>query len=174
MGGQVKHFDNSTGDLHRNLPDGRPVASALPSALVDPNEGEKARVQRFFRLPWFPRTWVMQECGLAFGAFVIWGDCTMDWNPIGVAAIFLLRYCRVHLDRLNLSRDVENVRDLYTTFSPFVPGASFFHLLNTARRYNAKDATDKVFALLSHPTANDIGPCTLRRIMHLHSNPIRN
>ena len=158
MGGQLKHFDNRTGDLHWNLPGGRPVVSALPSALVDPNEEEQARVQRFFRLPWFSRTWVMQECGLAFEAVVLWGDRAMDWNPIGVAAVFLLRYCRVHLDGLNLSRDVENVRDLYTTFSPFVPAATFFHLLNTARRYNATDARDKVFALLSHPTANTISP----------------
>ena len=100
----------------------------------------------------------MQECGLASEAVVIWGDRAMDCNPIGMTASFLLRYCRAHLDGLNLSRDVENVRDIYTTFSSFVPGATFFHLLNTARRYNASDARDKVFALLSHPTANHVSP----------------
>ena len=158
MGGQLKYFDDSTGDLHWSLPDGRPMASVLPSAFVDPNEEEKARVRRFFRLPWFSRTWVMQECGLAVEAVVLWGDRAMDWNQIGVAAVFLLRDCRVHLDSLSLSREIETVRDLYTTFSPFVPGATFFHLLNTARRYNTTDARDRVFALLSHPTANTIGP----------------
>lgn len=100
----------------------------------------------------------MQECGLAFEAVVLWGDRAMEWHPIGVTAVFLLRYCRAHLDSLNLSRDVENVRELYTTFSPFVPAATFFHLLNTARRYNATDARDKIFALLSHPTVNSISP----------------
>ena len=98
----------------------------------------------------------MQHCGLASEAVVLWDDCVMHWNPIGVAAVFLLRYCRVHLNSLSLFRDVENVRDLYITFSPFVPGATFFHLLNTARRYNATDARDKVFALVSHPTATTI------------------
>lgn len=155
IGGQFKHFETSTGALHWKFL-GNTIVSALPSALVDPNEEEKARLQRFFRLPWFSRAWVMQECGVAFSTAVLWGDHVMEWNPIGVAAVFLLRYCRAHLAMLNLSRDVENVRDLYTTFSPFVPGATFFHLLNKARRYNATDPRDKVFALLSHPTANTI------------------
>lgn len=158
MGGHIKQFDTSTGKLHWDLPHRIPIVTTLPSVFVNPNEEEKARVQRFFRLPWFSRTWVMQECGLASEAAVLWGDRVMDWNPIGVTAVFLLRYCRALLDSLNLSRDVENVRDLYTTFSPFVPGATFFRLLNTARRYNATDARDKVFALLSHPTANNISP----------------
>ena len=157
MRGYIERFDNTTGDLHWNLPNGHPSSTALPSVFYT-NEEEKMRVQRFFRLPWFSRTWVMQECGLASQAVVLWGDSTIDWNPIGVTAVFLLRYCRAHLNSLNLSRDVENVRDIYTTFSPFVPGATFFHLLNTARRYNASDARDKVFALLSHPTANGVSP----------------
>ncbi|KAM0804980.1 heterokaryon incompatibility protein-domain-containing protein [Usnea florida] len=157
MGANIKHFDSTTGGLHWGIW-GLPIVSTLPSIFVNPNEEEKVRVQRFFRLPWFSRTWVMQECGLASQAVVLWGDRVMDWNPIGVTAVFLLRYCRAHLDSLNLSRDVENVRDIYTTFSPFVPGATFFHLLNTARRYKASDARDKVFALLSHPTANGVSP----------------
>ena len=44
-------ISTSTRDLHWNLPDGRPVESALPNALVDPNEEERARLQRFFWLP---------------------------------------------------------------------------------------------------------------------------
>lgn len=158
MGGYVKHFDNANGDIHWNLPDGSPIVTALPSVFFNPNEEEKMRVQRFFRLPWFSRTWVMQECGLASQAVVLWGDRALDWNQIAVTAIFLLRYCRAHLDSLNLSRDVENVRDIYTTFSPFVPGATFFHLLNRVRRYRTSDARDKIFALLSHPTANGVSP----------------
>lgn len=158
MGGQFKHFDEDTGDLHWELPDGRPVLSALPGALVDPDEEEIARLERFFRLPWFSRTWVMQECGLASESVVLWGDLAMRWNPIGVAALFLLRHCKALLNSLNLSSDVENVRDLYTTFSPFVPMTTFFHILNIARRYKATDPRDKVFALLSHPTAHTISP----------------
>lgn len=153
MGGEFNYFDKSTGDLYWKLPSGASVASALPAALVTPDEEEKARLKRFFRLPWFSRTWVIQECGLAYEAFVVWGHLTIFWNRIGVAALFLLRHFRAHLNSLNLSPDVEKVRDLYTTFSPFVPRTTFFHVLNTTRRYKATDARDKVFALLSHPTA---------------------
>ena len=157
IGGRFEQFDDDTGDLRWKLPDGRPVLSALPDALVDPNEGEKARLERFFRLPWFSRTWVMQECGLASRSGVLWGDQIIDWNPIGVAALFLLGRCKALLKSLNLASDVKNVLDLYMTFSPFVPMATFFHVLNTARQFKATDPRDKVFALLSHPTAHTLG-----------------
>ena len=70
MGGYIKHFDNTDGDLHWNLPEGGRGFTALPRIFVNPNEEEKVRVQRFFRLSWFSRTWVMQECGLASKAAV--------------------------------------------------------------------------------------------------------
>ena len=154
MGAQFQHFDDDTGDLHWTLPDGSPHVSALPRALVAPNEEEKGRLGRFFRHPWFSRTWVMQECGLASQPFVFWGDSIMEWNPIGATAIFLHRYCKAHLNSLNLASDVKHVRDLYLIFSPFVPMATFSHILHMARRSQATDPRDKVFALLSHPTAH--------------------
>lgn len=116
----------------------------------------------------------MQECGLAFEAVVLWGDRAMDWNPIGVTAVSLLRYCRAHLDSLNLPRDVEIMRDLYTTFSPSVPGATFLRLLNTARRYNMSDARDKVLLYCHIPRLTTSALGTLRRITHLHSKTIEN
>ena len=154
MGAQFQHFDDDTGYLHWTLPDGSPHVSALPHLLVAPNEEEKGRLCRFLRLPWFSRTWVMQECGLAAESFLFWGDCLMEWNPVGVTALFLHRYCKAHLNSLNLASDVEHVRDLYLIFSPFVPTATFPHILHMARRSQARDPRDKVFALLSHPTAH--------------------
>lgn len=55
-GGQFGHFDEETGDIHWQLENGQKYVSALPGAIGNPDEGEKARLERFCRLPWFSRT----------------------------------------------------------------------------------------------------------------------
>jgi len=155
-GGKFGYFDEETGDLHWQLKNGKNCVSALPEAIVDPDEMQKAQLVRFFKLPYFTRTWTLQEVGLASEAVVLWGGLTIEWNPIGLTAMFLKRYCRALLDKLELTRDVEHVYHAYTAFSPFIPMATFFHLINNVRRFSATNLRDKVFALLSHPTAHTI------------------
>lgn len=50
-GGQFGHFDEESGDIHWQLENGQNCVSALPKAIFDPDEDEKARLLRFFRLP---------------------------------------------------------------------------------------------------------------------------
>lgn len=160
-GGHFAHFDEETGDLHWQLQQRKNYVSALPKAIVDPDEEEKARLDRFFKLPWFSRTWTLQEVGLAPEAVVLWGGNAIEWNPVGLAAMFLKRHCKALLGKLGLTTEIERVFHIYTAFSPFTPLATFLHVINNARRYNATDPRDKVFALLSHPTAHTISMTTI-------------
>ena len=94
-GGQIRYFDEEAGDLHwafqsMKMRKDSPVGSfemlpilwataiQLPAAIFHPDEAGKARLERFFRLPYFSRTWVMQEIGLASNAVVSWGDNSID------------------------------------------------------------------------------------------------
>ncbi|RYP33979.1 hypothetical protein DL767_004500 [Monosporascus sp. MG133] len=156
-GGQFVNFDEETGDLHWRSRDGRNRVWALPKMLVAPDQGERAKLERFFRLPWFSRTWILQEVGLAAYAVVLWGDHAMEWHSIGLAAMFLKRYCKPLLLRLGLATEIENVFHVYTLFSPFTPLATFIHVIHNVRRFNATMPQDKLYALLSHPTARTVG-----------------
>ncbi|KAH7061687.1 heterokaryon incompatibility protein-domain-containing protein [Paraphoma chrysanthemicola] len=154
---KFKRFDAETCDLHWEFADGTPMLSGFPdNALFKPDEEEKARIQRFLRLAWFSRTWVLQEVGLASEAVLLWGDTTQDWHYVGITCMFLLHYCKPLLVRLGFAEGFEGIRNLYMAFSPFAPGATFFHLLNNARPFKATNARDKIFGLLSHPTSRTI------------------
>ncbi|KAJ9669826.1 hypothetical protein H2201_000212 [Coniosporium apollinis] len=132
-----------------------------PAAIVDPDEEEKARLERLFKLPWFSRTWTLQEVGLAPDAVALWGGLAIEWNPIGLTAMFLQRHCKALLGKLGLRTEIERVFHIYTAFSLFITRATFFHVINNARQFNATDPRDKVFALLSHPTAHTTSMTTI-------------
>ena len=86
MGGNFKRFDAESCDLHWELADGTPMVSGFPNiALFKPDEEEKARIERFLRLSWFSRTWVIQEVGLSAGAIMLWGDTAQVWSSVGIA-----------------------------------------------------------------------------------------
>lgn len=161
IGAAFQHFDAETGDLHSVLGDGQPVVSALPGALVDPNEQERSRLTRFFRLPWFSRVWVIQEVGLATYPCLMWGGLVMDWHLVGLTAMFLVRHCRLLLERLGIVVEVKRVYDLYTIHSPYIPLATFLHVLQRTRGFMATDPRDKVFSLLSHPCSRTISISTV-------------
>jgi hypothetical protein len=157
-GGQFGHFDEESGDLHWQLENRQNYVSALPKSIVNPNEEERARLERFYKLPWFLRTWTLQEVGLAADAVVHWGNLAMEWNPVGLTAMFLRKAL---LRKLGLTTKIERVYHIYTAFSPFIPMTTFIHIINNVRRFKATDPRDKVFALLSHPTAHTISMTTI-------------
>ena len=156
-GGRFGNFDEDTGDLHWQLRDGTSGVLTLPKIFVDPDQGDKAKLERFLQLPWFSRTWTLQEVGLAANVAVLWGGLASEWHPIGLTAMFLKRYCQSLLFRLGLTAEVEQVFHAYTTFSPLTPLATFIHVIHNVRRFGATKPQDKVYALLSHPTAHTIG-----------------
>lgn len=98
-GGQIRYCDEEAGDLHwafqsmkvnkasppawapvslERLPIPWSTAIQLPKAIFYPDESEKARLEKFFQLPYFSRTWVLQEVGLASNAVVTWGNNSID------------------------------------------------------------------------------------------------
>ena len=156
-GGRIEYLQKDSVDLYWTLPDGESVVTALPSSVVSPSKSEAERLSIFFNLPWFSRSWVMQEVGLAASTMVVWGRRATYWNAIGLIALFLVRHAKAMLDTLGLTDAVEGVCHVYTAFSPFKPLDSFLDLLNKSRRMKATDPRDKVFAFLSHPTACTMG-----------------
>jgi hypothetical protein len=70
-GGQFGQFDEEIGVIYWQLENRQNYVSELPGAIIDPDEDEKARLERFFKLPWFSRSWVMQEVSLASNAAVL-------------------------------------------------------------------------------------------------------
>ena len=112
---------------------------------------------RLFRKPWFSRTWVIQEYGLAKTAMAMFGDQTIPFHYIGVAALILLRSFREHLVPLQVKQTIDMANHLYLMFSPHVQFRNFTHLIDNARLFQATDPRDKIYALLEHPQARPSG-----------------
>ncbi|KAI4266040.1 MAG: hypothetical protein LQ337_008902 [Flavoplaca oasis] len=166
--GQFGHFDENTGDLYWQLENKKDIVSALPAAIVRSDDEDKGRLERFLRLPYWSRTWVLQEVGLASEAVVLWGDQAFQWNPVGLFAMFLHRHCKALFIRLGLLAELEKLVHVYLAFSPFRPMSTFLHIINNSRRFKATDQRDKVFALLSHSTAHTISMTTVSLNWHAY------
>ncbi|KAI4248310.1 MAG: hypothetical protein L6R42_009309 [Xanthoria sp. 1 TBL-2021] len=114
VGGKIEYLEKNGAILHWTLPDGTSFVSApLPSSILSPSESEADRLRRFFNLPWFSRSWVLQEAGLATLTTINWGGRTLDWNAIGLTALFLSKtvqevyrdFAREHIER-TISLDI--------------------------------------------------------------------
>ena len=65
-------MNTETAELTWTLIDGTSRIIALPHAIMLPDVEEKQRLAAFFSLPWFSRTWILQEVGLASHAVAKW------------------------------------------------------------------------------------------------------
>ena len=117
---------------------------------------------RLFRKPWFSRTWVIQEYGLAKTAIAMFGDQTIPFHYIGVAVLILLRSFREHLVPLQVKQSIDMVNHLYLMFSPNVQFRNFTHLIDNARLFHATDPRDKIYAFLEHPQARLSGEAVVK------------
>ncbi|GAB1316125.1 hypothetical protein MFIFM68171_06335 [Madurella fahalii] len=136
--------------------DGSPFES-----ITNPKGDDKAGVVRFFRLPWFSRTWILQEVGLASDAVMIWGEHSIPWHTVGLISMILRQgFLQSGMDQLGLRMEIERAFHAYTIYSPLIPGASFLHVINNTRRFSATQPQDKIYALLSHPAALKGRPAT--------------
>ena len=145
----VHHFD---GEGDSSTWEGRKFIlrdSPSRNCARNPFEG----LLRLFRKPWFSRTWVVQEYGLAKMAIAMFGDQTIQFHYIGAAAVILLKSFREHLVPLQVKQTVDMVNHLYSMFSPDIWLRNFTHLIDNARLFNATDPRDKIYAFLEHPLA---------------------
>lgn len=138
----------------------------------DPNRW--ARLQRLASLPWFRRLWVIQEAGLAKECVLIWGHKEMPFaeyielvvftlsrpelpsaRKLGSSAaatnsVFMAVHCRYdntktwRNDRPLIAASYKGQQKCATVFS---------NLLNAARRMDATDPRDYIYAFLSNPLA---------------------
>jgi hypothetical protein len=124
---------------------------------------------------WFRRLWVIQEVALANSAVVIWDDCEILWEWIGLAAAII---------RTNFQRIISNIRQ-YSRTRPSanqpirrVPtgiiNAYFIYRLSNSQRYSqplqfsslqllkltrqfgCKDDRDRVFGLIGLHTTDGV------------------
>lgn len=103
--------------------------------------------------PWFQRTWTMQEIGVAYQATVYCGDASISWEDLSRA--YHILYEQVEIESPDFMRlPVIHLRDIRALRAwKHDLDISFLDLLALASRRHATDARDKVFALLSHPSA---------------------
>jgi hypothetical protein len=106
-------------------------------------------MQMLFR-EWFHRVWTMQEIGLASRATLIWGSSQIDWvHTFRAVDLLDKRIPEIYL----VLRQVRpsQVAHLYHWRS--AADKFFLDILNLAAARNTTDPRDRVFALLSHPSA---------------------
>lgn len=123
--------------------DGRlPVAESL----------EWVTVKELFSRAWFERTWVVQEVAVASKVTVFCGDCTIPWQKLGIAALWIQR--QVMKDDFKQWHIFED-SNLFEATAMFDNGwleeLDFLSSLNLFRGLLATDPRDKVFALLGLP-----------------------
>ncbi|KAL9591159.1 MAG: hypothetical protein Q9203_000030 [Teloschistes exilis] len=61
VGRKIQYLHEHSAHLFWTLADGPVVYTTLPPSAVSPSESEAERLSRFFNLPWFSRSWVLQE-----------------------------------------------------------------------------------------------------------------
>lgn len=128
------------------------------------------RIFEIYGCRWFSRLWVMQEVALARSAIVLWDDCEISWEWIGLAAAIIRSnydaICavmqdnpyiavtnRIHMGLINaylmfrLSKSQHYIAPLEFTF---------YELLKYTRQFGCQDDRDRVYGLLGLPTADDV------------------
>ncbi|TVY41023.1 Heterokaryon incompatibility protein 6,OR allele [Lachnellula subtilissima] len=97
---------------------------------------------------WFSRMWIRQEVGYASKALIVCGKSEVDFK-----ALHWLVFWAVTFDEVS-GRFSLPTRSL-STFESYghSPLVSFLELLVQSRQFESTNPRDKVFALLSHPSA---------------------
>jgi hypothetical protein len=110
-----------------------------------------SRLQELTCYQWFHRIWTFQEIGLPTRATFLIGQQSIEWNALYTA--FKIIEDRIGLNELkNYAFHTDRVTFLYCSYRH----ESFRDVLLHTRGRAASDPLDKVFALMSHPTAFDL------------------
>ncbi|RYO75500.1 hypothetical protein DL764_010383 [Monosporascus ibericus] len=122
---------------------------------------------------WFSRTWVLQEAALARDAVVVWDECNISWEWVGLAAAIirtnfgsLSADIQKHMDFNRREHTVgrrvpEGIVNAYFIYRVsrsqrlYTPlQFTFHHLLQLTRHFHCQDDRDRVFGLLGLPTSD--------------------
>lgn len=95
--------------------------------------------------PWFSRMWIRQEVGYASNALIICGDEEVDWLDLHWLMTFVVTMSAVGGHGL----PAEKLHGI----SSYGHTTSLLDLLIESRELECSDPRDKVFALLTHPSA---------------------
>jgi len=142
--------------------DGSQAFQAVQILATDPLSGDNLvrdaqggvtiqLLNKIIRCPWFHRMWTIQELGLAKSATLIWDESRTSWANLTHAFMTLERV----LSKKNMERwglDVGRLTTLYQWQSP-TKRQTFLELLDMSTKQKTSDPRDRVFALLSHPSA---------------------
>ncbi|RYP14534.1 hypothetical protein DL765_006310 [Monosporascus sp. GIB2] len=132
------------------------------------------RILELYKQSWFSRTWVIQEVALARDALVVWGECNISWEWVGLAAASirtnfgrLSANTRMHMNfnhsipivrQRRVPEGVVNAYFIYRVcksqrlYAPLQ--FTFHHLLQLTRHFRCQDHRDRVFGLLGLPTSD--------------------
>ncbi|KAK7937855.1 uncharacterized protein PG986_014723 [Apiospora aurea] len=127
-------------------PEGLSQLSAIERELWE-------NLSRVFSSPWFTRVWVIQEAGLATDATVLCGTRTIPWQQLADVAGCIDDRASAFAEHFDMTEGLQRCVDLYWLFSPSGRRRSLVETLGEARCFNTTNMLDKVYALLSHPSA---------------------
>ncbi|EPE32061.1 hypothetical protein GLAREA_12143 [Glarea lozoyensis ATCC 20868] len=133
-----------------------------------------SRIFEIYSCLWFSRLWVVQEVALARSAIVLWDECEISWEWIGLAAGII----RTNFDAIAavVQRHPEisvrssmhiGITNCYLMFrlsksQRYIPPLelSFCDLLQLTRHLGCSDDRDRVYGLLGLPTGDNVS-CNL-------------
>ncbi|KAF7504440.1 hypothetical protein GJ744_002244 [Endocarpon pusillum] len=98
--------------------------------------------------PWFSRMWIRQEVGYASKALVMCGDSEVDCKALYWLLVWAVQFDEASKMFLLPTWSLSALESYCRT--PLKP---FLELLVEYRQFESTDPRDKVFALLSHPSA---------------------
>ncbi|KAI0446705.1 HET domain-containing protein [Xylaria telfairii] len=119
------------------------VASGLPSW----NDEVWEHLRTLLALPWFTRTWVVQEVALSpQDPLILHGDHLYSWDRLGWAASWLRRRGYVRLAQIpEAVRNIDAMANIRRSETRWSLGVL---LTDTSTKFHATDQRDKIYGLL--------------------------
>lgn len=114
-----------------------------------------------FTMPWFTRTWIVQEAALARQSEVLFGLFTFRWDTLVDSWNFIVQFGLFQplSGDMRVSKGLLGLRDILNVRSSCHEGAfsDMLQIMRLTREFQASDARDKCFAVLSLIQDGSIG-----------------
>ncbi|KAM4058414.1 heterokaryon incompatibility protein [Hirsutella rhossiliensis] len=123
------------------------------SGLPEWNDGLWRHLRRLFKLPWFTRSWIVQEVALSRGdPVILHGQRRYMWHHLGWASSWLRRNGYLRLEQVpNQIQNVETISNIRRSSAPWCLGALS---VATSIKCHATDQRDKIYALIGLAAEN--------------------